>query len=76
MPSAISGSAMITAHSREITRALPSSVARSFPASARNCRRRCALRPNALRMRMPRIDSSTVVARSPTWSCERRARTR
>ncbi len=75
VPSAISGSAMIAAHSTLITFALRSSVPRSSPASRRNDRPRCALRPKALRIRMPSTDSSTVVARSPTWSCERRAST-
>ncbi len=75
-PSAISGSAMITAQSSETTLALVSSVVRSPPASLRNSRPRWALRPNAFRMRIPSTDSSTLVARSPTWSCARRASTR
>ncbi len=70
---ATSGSATITAQSFEMTFALRISVARRSPACARKRRLRYALRPNALRIRMPSTDSSTMVARSPTWSCDRRA---
>ena len=72
-PKAISGTTTITAQSRETTAAFFISVPRSEPACTRNRRLRCPPRPNAFRMRMPSTDSSTMVARSPTWSWDSRA---
>ena len=71
-PSTASGSATIRAMNPESTDALRTSVPRSVSARPRKPSSACAPRPNAFRTRMPCTDSSTVVARSPAWSWERR----
>jgi hypothetical protein len=68
-----SGSSTIAPHSSDTIRALRISVPRSSIACSANFFARCGPRPNALSTRMPSADSSTVVAKSPSWSWASRA---
>ena len=53
-------------------RALSISVSRRVDAWSVKPSSACRPRPKALSTRMPWIDCSTVVARSPAWSCAER----
>ena len=68
-----SGTSTTTVHSAASSRTFVSSVPRRPRASARNRAVSRRPRPSDFSTRMPSTDSSTTVARSPTWSWDRRA---
>ena len=72
---ATSGTSSSHSQMPAIARAFSISVPRSSSAWRVNFSSECGPRPNALSTRMPCTDSSTAVARSPCWSCDRRATT-